>query len=56
MVSGHRVGPDGNRSDGSPMFALVTDSEVCASARRLIQDRQHKLAKISNQKSAINNH
>jgi hypothetical protein len=41
---------------GWPSFALVPDAEFCASARRLIQDRQLKLAKISNQKSSINNH
>jgi hypothetical protein len=56
MVSGHRVGPDGNRSDGSPKFALVPHPEVCARAHRLIQDRQLEQAKISNQQSSINNH
>jgi hypothetical protein len=40
---------------GAPGLALVPDSKVCARARRLIPDRQRKLAKISNQQSSINN-
>jgi len=46
----------GTAGDGSPSFALVPDAEVCARARRLIQDRQLEQAKISNQQSSINNH
>jgi hypothetical protein len=41
----------GTAADGWPSLALVPDSKVCARARRLVQDRQLKLAKISNQKN-----